>query len=89
MKAQDVIRPVARAGRTLVDGVTEVWGVTCEKAESALSDGERMVQRHPSLSVMMSYGVGLLAGAALGWVIARETRQPGLWEVLRFWQSRN
>jgi ElaB/YqjD/DUF883 family membrane-anchored ribosome-binding protein len=64
----------AVAGAVTKDGVGVVRGAAKQggdAAEEFLNDTSQRIQRHPVLSLGVTFAVGFTAGALIGWMIKR------------------
>ena len=65
----------AVADATMEDGVGAVKRAAKQggdAAEEFLNDTTQRIQRHPALTVAVTFAVGLTTGALIGWMIKRK-----------------
>ena len=65
----------AVADATIEDGgggVKRAAKQSGDAAEEFLDDTTQRIQRHPTLTVAVTFAVGLTAGALIGWIVKRK-----------------
>jgi ElaB/YqjD/DUF883 family membrane-anchored ribosome-binding protein len=73
------IHKLSRASSAMADAIDEGVGVikravkrSGDAAEELMDDTAQRVKRHPTETIAATFGLGLLAGALIGWMIARK-----------------
>ncbi len=72
------IHRLSRASTAIADAIDEGAGVikravkrSGDVAEELMDDTAQRVKRHPMETMAMTFGVGLVAGVVVGWLIGR------------------
>lgn len=76
-KAAEVIPDMNRVRTSVEGGVKEAWRAVkrgCYVAEERMEDAIHGMKRHPVQTAAISFGVGLVVGISLGWMISRAQR---------------